>query len=89
MSYITIVEMCVSKDQSPTLGSNRVSLIIQGSKPTSRCRFRGRPFRFEAMWLRDGGCEDVIKQAWTSSKTGMQNHQVETKLKSYADSLKA
>nr|POF03637.1 putative protein phosphatase 2c 25 [Quercus suber] len=25
---------------------------------------KGRPFRFEAMWLKDSTCEDVIKQSW-------------------------
>ena len=25
---------------------------------------KGHPFRFEAMWLKDNTCEDVIKQSW-------------------------
>ena len=33
---------------------------------------KGRPFRFEAMWLKDSTCENVIKKSWgdrmTSSK---------------------
>ena len=28
---------------------------------------KGRPFRFEAMWIKDNSCEGVIKESWGSS----------------------
>lgn len=29
-----------------------------------------RPFRFEAMWMKDEGCGDVMRKAWESSVRG-------------------
>ena len=41
---------------------------------------KGRPFRFEAMWLKDSTCEEVIKNSWgdriASSKVGGFNRKI-------------
>lgn len=32
--------------------------------------FTNRPFRFEAAWIRDNGCNSVVKEAWSRYESG-------------------
>lgn len=39
--------------------------ILLISDAEQKCFYRkGRPFKFEAMWLKDKTCENVIKESW-------------------------
>uniref|UniRef100_A0A2N9HR00 RRM domain-containing protein n=1 Tax=Fagus sylvatica TaxID=28930 RepID=A0A2N9HR00_FAGSY len=44
-------------------------------------RRKRRPFRFEEIWMTDGGCEKIIKKAWERSQPGTRMFKVWNKLK--------
>uniref|UniRef100_A0A2N9GYK3 Reverse transcriptase domain-containing protein n=1 Tax=Fagus sylvatica TaxID=28930 RepID=A0A2N9GYK3_FAGSY len=44
-------------------------------------RSKRRPFRFEEIWMTDGGCEETIMKAWEMSKPGTRMFKVWHKLK--------
>ncbi|KAK7855155.1 hypothetical protein CFP56_029352, partial [Quercus suber] len=44
--------------------SDHKPLLLCSDSEFKRFYRKGRPFRFEAMWLKDSTCEDVIKQSW-------------------------
>uniref|UniRef100_A0A2N9EK22 CCHC-type domain-containing protein n=1 Tax=Fagus sylvatica TaxID=28930 RepID=A0A2N9EK22_FAGSY len=44
-------------------------------------RSKRRPFRFEEIWMTDGGCEETITKAWEMSKPGTRMFKVWHKLK--------
>ncbi|KAF7815045.1 ribonuclease H [Senna tora] len=49
---------------------------------------RHRPFRFEAMWLLDDGCEKVVTDAWLINKRGSLSYMFVQKCKEVKSSLK-
>ncbi|KAK7829046.1 hypothetical protein CFP56_029639 [Quercus suber] len=42
---------------------HRLILLISDAEQ-KRFYKKGRPFRFEAMWIKENSCEDVIKNSW-------------------------
>ena len=48
--------------------SNSVSdhsiLVLRESGSPRWLRHRSKLFRFESMWLGDGGCNEVVEEAW-------------------------
>ena len=47
--------------------SDHRSLLLASDFESRRFYRKGRPFRFEAMWLKDKSCETVIKSSWENS----------------------
>ena len=50
--------------------SDQCPLWICSDDENRRFYKNGRPFRFEAMWMKDEGCEGVIKNAWEGLHSG-------------------
>ena len=58
--------------QFPTSCIHHLDAFHSDHKPLLLCSdselksfyHKGRPFRFEAMWLKDSSCEGVVKDAW-------------------------
>nr|POF26901.1 hypothetical protein CFP56_37676 [Quercus suber] len=50
---------------------------------------RGRPFRFEAIWVKDDSCEKVIKDSWDSASLAASVWGFSKKLSLVQDNLKA
>ena len=48
---------------------------------------KGRPFRFEAMWVKDKTCEDVIKDSWVGWEDTNPVRNLLRKITSYQDNL--
>ena len=46
--------------------SNHRPILLISNAEQKRFYRKGRPFRFEAMWLEDRSCEDVVKQSWAN-----------------------
>ena len=48
------------------------SLSVVGMFDDENVRFynKSRPFRFEAVWLRDESCEGIIRSAWNGGNSG-------------------
>lgn len=44
--------------------SNNKPLLLCADFEFIRFYKKGRPFRFEAMWLKDNSCEEVIRESW-------------------------
>ena len=44
--------------------SDHKLLLLCSDYEFKRFYKKGRPFRFEAMWLKDSTCEEVIKKSW-------------------------
>ena len=44
--------------------SDHKSLLLCSNSKFKRFYRKMRPFRFEAMWLKDSTCEEVIKKSW-------------------------
>lgn len=51
-----------------SLASDHCPIVINCKPPESRRRSKKRPFRFEAMWLRDPSCESLIKSEWENGR---------------------
>jgi hypothetical protein len=47
-----------------------------------------KPFRFEAMWIRDSRSEDVVEQAWNMCFQGNASFQLCRKIQSTKEALK-
>ncbi|XP_075665954.1 uncharacterized protein LOC142635731 [Castanea sativa] len=45
--------------------SDHKPILLISDSETKRFYRKGRPFRFEAMWLKDKTCEGVIKESWS------------------------
>ncbi|KAK9984532.1 hypothetical protein SO802_034057 [Lithocarpus litseifolius] len=52
-------------------------------------RWRRKPFCFEAMWVEDPGCKEIITRAWDCTPDGTPMYAVTTKLKRCKKHLKA
>ena len=46
--------------------SNHKPLLLCSNPEFKRFYRKGRPFHFEAMWLKDNSCEGVIRESWES-----------------------
>ena len=46
--------------------SNHKPLLLCSDSEFKRFYRKGKPFRFEAMWLKDNSCEGVIRDSWDS-----------------------
>ena len=44
--------------------SDHRPILLISDAEQKRFYRKGRPFRFEAMWIKDRSCEDVVKQSW-------------------------
>ena len=51
--------------------------------------WRQKPFRFEAMWVEDPGCKEIITRAWDCTLKGTPMYAATTKLKRCKKYLKA
>ena len=49
---------------------------------------KGRPFRFEAMWIKDNSCEGVIKESWGSSLASPSVWDFSSKISTCQENLK-
>ena len=47
-----------------TCSSDHNMLILKTLPPKSRNKRRRRLFRFEEMWIKEGGCDGVVEEAW-------------------------
>ncbi|XP_075674788.1 uncharacterized protein LOC142643979 [Castanea sativa] len=72
---------CFTSDHWPIL----LSLDVNGEHQ----KWRKKPFRFEAMWVSDSGCREVITRAWDCTANGTPMFATTTKLKRCKNSLKA
>ena len=43
---------------------NHKPLLLASNSESRRFNRKGRPFKFEAMWLKDKSCETMIKTSW-------------------------
>ena len=72
---------CFTSDHWPLL------LSLDGHR---ECRkWRRKPFWFEAMWISDPECEEVVARAWDCAPTGTPMFVVATKLKRCKKRLKS
>ena len=46
--------------------SDHRPILLISDAEQKRFYRKGQPFRFEAMWLKDRSCEDVVKQSWAN-----------------------
>lgn len=69
------------------MGSDHAPIMFQGARFSSKRQNRSRHFYFEAMWIRDEGCENVVKKAWNKLSL-TQNSPVDVKLNFCAEQLK-
>ena len=46
--------------------SDHKPLLLCSNSESKRFYRKGRPFRFEAIWLKDNSCEGVIRESWES-----------------------
>ena len=58
-----------------TLMSNHSMLILKTPQTGQREARRQKVFRFEAMWLRDEQCKDVVNEAWERGRSIGTQHQ--------------
>ncbi|KAK7846040.1 hypothetical protein CFP56_008494 [Quercus suber] len=72
---------CFTSDHRPIL----LSLDAGGEHK----KWNRKPFRFEAMWVSDSGCRDVITRAWDCTPDGTPMFVTASKLKRCKQSLKA
>lgn len=49
---------------------------------------RSKPFRFEAMWIRDEESREIVKKAWTEKSEGSKQYKFSTKIKNTKEELK-
>ena len=55
--------------------SDHKMLILKAIPPKSRNKRGKQLFRFEAMWLKEDECDEVVKEAWERGQMlGDQNH---------------
>ena len=55
--------------------SDHNMLILKAIPPKCRNKRGKRLFRFEAMWLKEDECDEVVKEAWGRGQmVGDQNH---------------
>ena len=47
--------------------SDHKPILLCSDSKLKRFYRRGRPFRFEAMWVKDDSCEKAIKDSWGST----------------------
>ena len=71
---------CFTSDHRPIL----LTLDAEGEKQ----RWRRKPFRFEAMWLTDPGCHNMVVRAWESNPDGLPMYKTTKKLKKCKKMLK-
>ena len=50
----------------PNTHSNHRPIILVSDSEQKRFYLKGRRLRFEAMWLKDKSCADVVKNSWES-----------------------
>ena len=69
--------------------SDHKPILLCSDSKLKRFYRRGRPFRFEAMWVKDDSCEKVIKDSWGSTSLAALVWGFSRKLGSVQDNLKA
>ena len=67
--------------------SDHCPLWLSSDDENKRFYKRNRPFRFEATWLKDEGCEAVIKHAWQKHIPGENMEKVMSKIEACSTSL--
>lgn len=68
--------------------SDHCPLWICSDDENVRFYKRGRPFRFEVMWMKDDSCEGVIKNAWENYFTGNPMNKLVSKVEACGTKLK-
>ena len=68
--------------------SDHCPLWICSDDENVRFYKRGRPFRFEVMWMKDDRCEGVIKDAWEEQHWGNPINRLVTKVEACCTKLK-
>ena len=66
---------------------HKAILLISDSKQ-QRFYHKGKPFRFEAMWLKDNSCEDVVRQSWGEVSASSPEVVLTTKLDKCQENLR-
>ena len=67
-----------------THSSNHKAILIKLDGITPRLN---RPFKFEQMWLREGGCSDMVIKVWGPSSQNANMLQIARKIKAYGEKL--
>nr|POF19212.1 putative ribonuclease h protein [Quercus suber] len=67
-----------------THSSDHKAILIRPDGITPR---PNGPFKFEQMWLREGGCSETVIKAWGSSSQDANMRQVASKIQAYGDKL--
>ena len=67
--------------------SNHRLLLLISDVEQKRFYKKGRHFRFEAMWLKDKSCEDVVKQSWVDLNDSNPVRILLKKITSYQENL--
>ena len=62
-------------------------LLLISDVEQKRFYKKGRHFRFEAMWLKDKSCEDVVKQSWVDLNDSNPVRILLKKITSYQENL--
>lgn len=44
-------------------------LLLKATNPPQRNYRRAKHFRFEAMWLRDKACSEIVQEAWVRGES--------------------
>lgn len=50
-------------------GSDHIPILLRLEKPRSFSIPRSKPFRFEDMWVRQDGCEEIVRRIWEAEGT--------------------
>ena len=68
--------------------SDHKPLLLCSDSELKRFYRKVRPFRFEAMWLKDNSCEGVVKDAWGDDSVGISAWSFNRKIYACQDNLR-
>ena len=68
--------------------SNHRPIVLALDSNGEAQRWRRKPFRFEAMWLKDSGCKEIVTKAWDCNVVGTPMYVATKKLKKCKKRLK-
>ena len=69
--------------------SDHHSIILPLDVNGENKKWRRKPFRFEAMWVRDSGCKDIITKAWDCTPKGTHMFVATKKLKNCKEDVES
>ena len=69
--------------------SNHRPILLSLDENGEHQKWRWKPFHFEAMWVEDPSCKEIITRAWDCTPDGTPMYAAATKLKQCKKHLKA